>query len=79
MNTIDRKNWEVMRIVRLVAGLSIIWSALIDQQPWLGLVGGFLLLQVVTNTGCGAAGCNIPASRRSTPNGAREVEYDELR
>nr|ARK09447.1 hypothetical protein A6C57_03375 [Fibrella sp. ES10-3-2-2] len=79
MGTINKKNGGVMRIIRLVAGIGIIWSAFADQQPWLGFVGGFLLLQVVTNTGCGAVGCGVSISRRSTPNEARKVEYDEVR
>ncbi|MEZ0486737.1 hypothetical protein [Fibrella aquatica] len=79
MNTIDLKNWGVMRVVRLIAGVGIIWSAFTDHQPLLSLVGGLLLFQAMTNTGCGAAGCSVPSSTKTANKSVDDVEYEEVR
>ncbi|GAB4026330.1 hypothetical protein [Spirosoma gilvum] len=77
------KNWDVMRIVRLVAGSLIIWSAITDHQPLLGLMGGILLLQSLLNVGCGVAGCGLPRQMHTTKvNSAEtpdEIPYEEVR
>ncbi|MBN8824204.1 MULTISPECIES: hypothetical protein [unclassified Spirosoma] len=76
------KNWDVMRLVRLVAGILIIGSALVDRQPLLGLMGGILLLQSLLNVGCSAAGCGMPRQTHSTDVKADktldEIPYEEV-
>ncbi|WP_338875381.1 hypothetical protein WBJ53_07140 [Spirosoma sp. SC4-14] len=72
------KNWDVMRIVRLLAGSAIIWSAFADKQPLLGLLGGMLLLQAILNVGCGAAGCGIPRPTNRTTNTNAEKSVDDV-
>lgn len=67
-----------MRLVRLIAGSLIIWSALTDHQPLLGLMGGILLVQAMLNVGCGAAGCGISRQTRQTTNKKAEVNHDEI-
>ncbi len=71
-----------MRIVRLIAGSLIIWSAITDRQPLLGLMGGILLLQSLLNMGCGAAGCDIPRrtpmSKVNTKEALDEIPYEEV-
>lgn len=79
---IDLKNWDLMRVIRLVAGSLILWSAFVDRQPVLGLLGGLFLIQAALNVGCGPAGCGVPSSRRfvkseqETP--VNEVTYEEV-
>lgn len=72
------KNWSVMRIVRLLAGVVIIWSSFTDRQPILGVLGAFLLLQAVLNTGCGSAGCSVPNSRKSLRQDSGKVHYEDI-
>lgn len=76
------QNWGLIRIVRLAAGGIVLWNALADHQPLLGLMGGFLLLQAVLNTGCGAGGCGVAAPRQyrqgSTQESTKDIEYEEV-
>jgi uncharacterized membrane protein HdeD (DUF308 family) len=64
MNTL-LKDWHLMRVLRLVAGLLIIYMAFTENQLILSIMGFLLLAQAVFNTGCGANGCN------TTPSGRR--------
>ncbi|WP_345246730.1 hypothetical protein [Nibrella saemangeumensis] len=77
------KNWDIMRIVRLVAGTVILWTAYTDSQPLLGLLGAFLLIQAVLNVGCGPAGCRVPelgkqSVSESAKDSVKDVRYEEL-
>lgn len=63
MNTL-LKDWHVMRILRLIAGMIIIFMSVAENQLILGIIGIFLLAQAIFNSGCGANGCSTPVSRR---------------
>lgn len=78
-----KENWDAMRLVRLMAGSLIIWSAVVDRQPLLGLMGGILLVQAVLNVGCGAAGCRVPARsnqrvKEPSTESMNEITYEEV-
>ena len=80
------KSWDAMRIVRLVAGAGVLWSAFAEQELLLGLLGGMLLLQAVLNLGCGVTGCPAPlrsgankVSTNDSPDSPQEVTYEEVR
>nr|WP_293839895.1 hypothetical protein [uncultured Arsenicibacter sp.] len=77
---IDLKNRDVMRIIRLVAGGLVMWSAVVDQQPMPGILGGLFLMQAILNVGCAAGGCGVPAPRRSVkPDEAhQDIPYEEI-
>ena len=73
--------WNFMRIIRLVLGIMLVVQA-IQQQFWAaGLLGGLLLFQAMTNTGCcGAAGCGVPpAKKNGSENNLDDVEYVEVK
>ena len=81
---INLKNWDVLRVIRLIAGALVLWSAFIDRQPLLGLLGGMLLLQAALRVGCGSAGCGIPSrsyrSIDSKPEDTvNQVTYEEVK
>jgi hypothetical protein len=65
---INLKNWGVLRIVRLSAGLLILWSSFVDYQPLMGIIGGLLLIQAMMNMGCAGGQCGIPATRKKSMN-----------
>ena len=76
-------NWHIMRIIRLVSGLFIIWSAVDTHQLFVGLIGGLLLVQAVFNAGCGPMGCAV--SSRSTQStlaerheAVKDIPYEEI-
>jgi hypothetical protein len=77
--------WDWLRIIRLVMGVAVLWSAFVDRQPWLGAAGLLLLFQAATNTGCGASGCGLPANTRPAATHEKEtatekeINYEEVR
>lgn len=63
MNTL-LKNWDVLRVVRLLAGLVIIFMSIAENQIILSIIGVLLLIQAVFNFGCGSNGCDVNTNRR---------------
>lgn len=76
---INLQNWGLIRIVRLVAGSLVLWNALADHQPVVGLIGGFLIVQTILNTGCGTGGCGNTREKKQSTEPATVVEYEEVR
>lgn len=73
-------NWDFMRMLRMGMGLWLMYSAFIDRQPLLGLMGGVFALQAAFNVGCcGSAGCAAPATRQSTSKTIEETQYEEVK
>ncbi|MCX6218920.1 hypothetical protein [Spirosoma sp.] len=70
--------WGFMRILRLVMGVVIMYQSFANQQPWIGVLGGFFVIQVLMNTGCNAAGCNPTITRRNPLDKAKEVVYEDV-
>ncbi|MBA4850632.1 hypothetical protein [Emticicia sp. BO119] len=64
MNTL-LKDWNLIRILRLIAGVTIISMSIAEDQLILSIIGFFLLAQAIFNSGCGVNGCNIPSDRRN--------------
>ncbi len=80
MKTLLLKNWNLMRILRLVIGIWAIVEAIQSKEPLLGIMGGILLFMAVTNTGCfGAKGCNTPVkSNKESPEKLEDIRYEEI-
>ncbi len=74
--------WHLMRIVRLVLGITAIASAFLYHNGFLGIAGGYLTLISVLNIGCCAGeGCNLPKTGSTTRLGksnAEPAEYNEV-
>ena len=74
------KNWDFMRLLRMGMGLWLIYSAFIDRQPLLGLMGGLFALQAAFNVGCcGSAGCATTSNRQSASKTIEETHYEEVK
>ena len=57
--------WSIMRELRLAFALIILVQSIIQKDLTLGVVAGFLLLTVITNTGCcGSNVCSLNFSNR---------------
>ncbi|WP_337042667.1 hypothetical protein [Emticicia sp. 17c] len=65
MNTL-LKDWNIVRIIRLIAGLAIIFVSISDNQIILSIIGLLLVIQAALNSGCGANGCAMPVNRKQT-------------
>lgn len=53
-----------MRILRLVLSAFFLYDAFTTQHIMAGILGAFLFIQAITNTGCcGSDGCQVDKSR----------------
>ncbi len=85
MNSIDAfrqtlfTQWNLMRLIRLVAGIFFAAQAIQIQDAMAGFISAIFLFQAVTNTGCcGISGCAVPTnSKNSEPT--QVVEYEEIK
>jgi len=53
-------NWSVMRIVRLVFGVIIIFQAVDVGNYWIMIPGVIFIVLALFNTGCDSNGCAMP-------------------
>jgi uncharacterized membrane protein HdeD (DUF308 family) len=55
------KNWHLMRIIRLVFGIFLIFQGIETREWFFFIFAAFFLFQGITNQGCGINGnCTIP-------------------
>lgn len=67
-----------MRIIRLILGVMLMVQSIQTKFWGAGLLGGLLLFQAITNTGCcGASGCAVPVSKKKTD--VDTIEYEEVK
>lgn len=85
MNTIEAikqtlfTQWNLMRIIRLAAGLFLAVQAVQLYDVMAGFISVILLFQAFTNTGCcGVGGCAVPTTTKAS-NSTQEVEYEEIK
>lgn len=73
------KQWNFIRILRLIVGIWGIYSSLTDSQPLFGILGGVFILQSLLNVGCcGSNGCKIPQNKNHTTANIKNTEYEEV-
>jgi hypothetical protein len=73
------KDWNFMRILRLVLGIYIAVQAVESLSLLSGVIATFFLFQAITNTGCcGSNGCAVPTKNSKTDT-VEEVEYEEIK
>lgn len=72
-------NWHFMRWLRLGMGLYAAVVALQLRDPLSGFIAALFLFQAVTNTGCcGAGGCAMPNSKKSSAD-VKEIDFEEVK
>lgn len=72
-------NWHFMRWLRLGMGLYAAVVALQLHDPLSGFIATLFLFQAVTNTGCcGAGGCAVPISKRTSAE-VKEIDFEEVK
>lgn len=70
--------FNLLRVLRLLFGVSMIVQAYVIKSLPIGLLGGILLFQGVTNTGCcGGGTCGVPLKQKENDN--NEIEYEEVK
>lgn len=71
--------WNLMRWVRLVAGLFFAVQAVQIHDAIAGLLSTILLVQAFTNTGCcGVGGCTVQSATKPSDL-SKDVEYEEIK
>jgi uncharacterized membrane protein YfhO len=69
------KNWNLLRIIRLVLAIFISIEAIYSQSYWLLIPGVILFLQALLNLACPLNSCSVPINNKSTN---KEIQYEEL-
>lgn len=75
------KNWNFLRVVRLLLGAMLIGQSFQVSSWAFGLLGGLFVFQSLTNTGCcGAGACYTPPrTNRGIETPGQEIEYEEIK
>jgi hypothetical protein len=74
-------NWDMVRIIRTIIGISIIGQGIASQQTSLWLMGSLFTAMAVLNVGCfGSSNCGVQNNKSvvKTEN-IDEVTYEEIR
>lgn len=63
MKEVILKNWNFLRVIKLLFGLYLIFESITSKQYILLLLAAFFLYQSIFNVSpCGANGCNVPTN-----------------
>jgi hypothetical protein len=71
-------DWHAVRVIRLICSGTIASMAWQDDNMMLGFLSALLLLQVITNSGCGAGGCSVPRGNIRNPQ-RDDFEFTEIK
>lgn len=69
------KNWNLLRIIRLVLAVLIVMEAIYSNTWWLLIPSGILFIQTILNKGCALNSCSISVKEEQTK---KEIQYEEL-
>jgi len=71
------RNWNFMRVVRLVMGIVILVESVILRDALLGIAGLLFSSMAIFNVGCGGTGgCYTPTKKRAEDTKA--IIYEEV-
>ncbi len=69
-----------MRIIRLAVGLYAFYEAIKTPDILLISLASIVTLMAILNVGCGAQGCGIPTTRKTSKIEEKDdVEYEEVK
>jgi len=72
------KNWNFMRILRLVMGIFIITQGILSNEWSFLLMGSLLSLLAAFNIGCcGTTACSMPTPKHKDLT--KDITYEELK
>jgi len=63
MKSIFFSHWHLMRLIRLIFGVFLIFQGIETRQWFFFVFSAFFLFQAIFNQGCGINGCEIPTSK----------------
>ena len=65
-------------MIRLIAGMAVIYQSFLVSNVILGILGSMLLLQGVFNLGCTGVSC-MTANSKSMEASANEIQFEEIK
>jgi len=71
-------DWHLMRTLRLVLSIAIIYEAWDTSTPLFALMGVPFLLQAIFNVGCNGATCGVAPTNNAIDK-AEETVYTEIK
>ena len=74
MKTLLTTGWNFMRMFRLIMGIVALTFAFSQRDT---LLGGFLILMAIFNTGCCGASCAIPTRGREAKQEETKMKSHE--
>lgn len=75
LNKMNFKNWDLLRIIRLVLALLIAVESFYAKSYWLLIPAAILLIQAIFNMGCLLNSCSIP---NHSKNDDKTIQYEEV-
>jgi hypothetical protein len=76
---IDLKNWDLVRIIRLLFGIMGWVAFIMSHDPIYALIGSLLLIQAVFNMSCGIGGCGYPAYKKTKIPSDQPITFEEIK
>lgn len=75
-----KEPWDLMRVARLIMGISGVAFAFVHHDVLLGLAGGYFALMSLLNVGCcGTGGCSVPMQKHKTESSETKIEPASFR
>ncbi len=80
LKQIINSHWDVMRWIRLIAGVGFIISGFMQRDTITGLFGGIFLTQALFNVGCcGTSACEPNYPTKSRFDDTKDITYEEIK
>ena len=76
---IEYRNWDFMRIIRLLFGILGMVAFAMSGELIYALIGSVMLIQVIFNMGCSAGGCGYPQYKRAKDSHTDHVVFEEIK
>lgn len=79
MKTIFGGSWNLMRIIRLVLGITIIIQGVTTAQWLFVILGALFTLMPLFNLGCcGGSACNTKSPKQYQSKEPEDIHYEEI-
>jgi len=73
-------NWHLMRVIRLILGVFVMYDGFKSHQYLFMFFGAAFMGMALFNIGCcGPQGCSIPENKKTDPLKDEEIVFDEVK
>ena len=79
MKSLLLQNWNIIRIIRIIMGIGIMYQGFSVGDKSIGFLGLIFTLLPLFNQGCcGVGGCETP-TKNISKNYSQELKYEEVK